>query len=295
MNLFAEPRSPAFADCYFYHTIDLPGVGVVKGEWDLRDTFDDYLGRVPLAGKTVLDVGTASGFLTFEAEKRGASVVSFDLADASTQQLLPFRDKLDFTDRPAWVAKQTAVFERWKNGYWFAHQALGSKARCHYGSIYDLPPALGTFDVVVMGSVLEHLADPISAMASCARLCSDTLILATPAVMTEDRMAEFRGRASRPDDDYTWWTYSVGTYKEVLAMLGFTLDRIVTTNLKFEWVDHPVERPTLVARRVKPGIDAIATGFTLAAPAPTEPPAVPVPPRTIGRKLRSLAKRAVGR
>ena len=60
-------------DCFFYHTLDLPGIGLVEGQWDLRGRFDDYIGDVDLRDKTVLDVGTANGFLTFEAEKRGGA------------------------------------------------------------------------------------------------------------------------------------------------------------------------------------------------------------------------------
>ena len=70
--LYVEPwpvRDPQ--DCHWYHTIDPPS-GSVTGEWDLRNRFDDYVGHVDLSGKRVLDIGTASGFLTWEAERRGA-------------------------------------------------------------------------------------------------------------------------------------------------------------------------------------------------------------------------------
>ena len=70
-------------DCFFYHTMDLPGLGVVPGQWDLRGRFEEYTGGVEFEGKSVLDVGTATGFLSFEAEHKGAArVVSFDMSDA---------------------------------------------------------------------------------------------------------------------------------------------------------------------------------------------------------------------
>src|SRR4051812_37484330 len=68
-------------DCWFYHVMDLPGAGKVGGQWDLRGQVDEYLGGFDFRGKRVLDVGAASGFLTFEMEKRGADVVSFDMKD----------------------------------------------------------------------------------------------------------------------------------------------------------------------------------------------------------------------
>ncbi len=78
--MWAEPRFPELAECLWYHTMDLPGIGMVDGSWDLRETIDNYLGRVDFAGKRCLDIGTASGFLTFEMERRGASAVaSMDL------------------------------------------------------------------------------------------------------------------------------------------------------------------------------------------------------------------------
>ena len=70
--------TPRLDECTWYHSMDLPGIGEVVGAWDLRGRFDDYVGHVALGGKSVLDVGTANGFLSFEAEKRGATVTSFD-------------------------------------------------------------------------------------------------------------------------------------------------------------------------------------------------------------------------
>src|ERR1043165_9012096 len=86
-------------DCFFYHAMELPGFGLVPAHWDLRGRFDDYVGRVDLRGKSVLDVGTATGFLSFEAEKRGAArVVSFDQQDGAEQQFLPFHQKPYYQD-----------------------------------------------------------------------------------------------------------------------------------------------------------------------------------------------------
>ena len=91
--LFAAPRDVSALDgCAFYHLMDLPGVGTVGDHWDLRPTIDAYLGPVSFAGKRVLDVGSASGFLTFEMERRGADVVSFDIVDGADWDCVPFAD-----------------------------------------------------------------------------------------------------------------------------------------------------------------------------------------------------------
>ena len=78
--LFAEPEAVASADdCYFYHVMEIPGHGLVGGEWDLRAGVDDYLGGVDLSAQRVLEIGPASGFLTFHMETAGAAVVSIEL------------------------------------------------------------------------------------------------------------------------------------------------------------------------------------------------------------------------
>src|SRR4051794_22516720 len=83
-DLFAKPlQIQSMTDCLFYHVMDIPHFGTTVGDWDLRGRFDDYIGGVSISGKTVLDIGTSSGFLTFEAEKRSAAeVVSVDVRSA---------------------------------------------------------------------------------------------------------------------------------------------------------------------------------------------------------------------
>lgn len=86
----ATPRSVTdISHCYFYHTIDLPTYGRQNGIWDLIGRFDNYIGNQNLENRTVLDIGTATGFLTFEAEKRGAVVTSFDVGSAEVLSYLP--------------------------------------------------------------------------------------------------------------------------------------------------------------------------------------------------------------
>jgi hypothetical protein len=70
----------------------LPGGQFARGNWDLRNSFEKYTANVQFARKRVLDVGTASGFLSFEAEKRGAEVVSFDSASPKMHAGVPFLD-----------------------------------------------------------------------------------------------------------------------------------------------------------------------------------------------------------
>ena len=249
--LYASPRVITdLSDCYFYHTMDLPEFGLIRAHWDLRGRFDEYIGGVDVKGKTVLDVGTATGFLSFEAEQRGAQVVSFDMAKGSQQTFLPFKDKPYYNDHESWAQKYTAEIERWKNAYWLSHRLLKSQARAYYGDVYHLPETLGRFDVAIVGSVLEHLSDQVTALASIARLTNGTLILVTPLIEDDEPMARFEPRAANPAADYTWWTYSTGVYREVLGMLGFGITAITKGNYYHDYEQRFEERTTLVATRV---------------------------------------------
>jgi SAM-dependent methyltransferase len=247
---YAEPRDVRrLEDCYFYHTLDLPGIGLVKGEWDLRGQFDEYIAGTDLRGKRVLDVGTASGFLTFESEKRGArEVVSFDISDAKYQHLLPFHNTPYVRDHETWRAYQTGVFDRWKNGYWMAHRAFGSKAKAFYGNVYELPEAAGPFDVAILGSVLEHLSNPVNALASVAKLTTETIVVVTDVLETEDNTARLLCDPEKPDASYNWWVLSLGIYRMIFQMIGFEIASFTEAEYRCAW-ECDTRRNTIVAHR----------------------------------------------
>src|SRR5688500_3233743 len=123
-TLYSAPPSlpPALEDCRFYHAVDLPPPALSRpGQWDLRATVDAYLGHYDFVGKRVLDVGTARGFNAFAAEQRGArEVVAFDMDDAARWEILPGAHV-----PPRDEARVRGV-EQDRNGFWYAHHALGS-------------------------------------------------------------------------------------------------------------------------------------------------------------------------
>jgi len=173
-RLFASPRQiTELADCYFYHRFELPGHGVVGGEWDLRGGEDAYLGGVSLEGKRVLEMGTASGYMCRYMESRGAEVVAFDLSTEQSWDLVPFAH----LDVGSLRAEMRNHIHRLNNGWWLAHRLCQSKANVVYGNIYDVPTAIGPVDVATFGAILLHLRDPFHALYNALRLTRETAIV----------------------------------------------------------------------------------------------------------------------
>ena len=227
-SIYADPLPEApLEDCHFYHTLDLPGIGTVTGMWDLRGSFEHYTNGYDFSGKRVLDIGTGSGFLSFSAEAAGArEVVSFDMDTSYRQDFLPFRDSVQYRARDGFAERHNAKIRQWHNAYWLAHSRLGSRAKAYYGDVYDLPAALGQFDVAIVGSILEHLADPVKALASVARRTDGAMLIVTPMLDTDEPIARFMGHREHPAKNHAFWTYSRGTFYHVLGMLGFEMTEI---------------------------------------------------------------------
>jgi hypothetical protein len=248
--IFVEPwPQPKLEDCFWYHTLDLPSGETMQGHWDLRGRFADYTGNVPFTGKRVLDVGTASGFLSWEAESRGAEVVSFDLDHARRQKLLPFKDSVYCTDRVESERQREMFFNSLKRSYWYMHHCLNSRTKVFYGDIENLPRELGHFDIVLFGSVLEHLPDHIQAIGSAA-LLTDMIIITGPLAESEAPIAQFAGHAGHPEANFSFWRYSLAVYREVFGMLGFRIEAVTRASYPFPFSEQDVEIPTIVARRI---------------------------------------------
>lgn len=224
-EIFAAPlKVEDPADCDFYHTMEVPGHGLMTGEWDLRGRVDDYLGKVAFAGQRVLEIGPASGFLTFEMEKRGANVVSVEVTAEHGWDFVPYpAKKLEEVFGP-----RANHMERLKNSYWFSHAAHQSKAKVHYGDVYNLPAALGQFDIAVMGAVLLHCRDPLRIVEQCGKM-------ARLLIITDLFHPDLEGTpvcrllpASQNFLWHTWWQFSTQFFTQFLAVMGFTTAEIST-------------------------------------------------------------------
>jgi hypothetical protein len=266
-SLYASPRKgPKLEDCWFYHTIDLPGHDTIHGAWDLRTGVEEYLGHVCFAGKRVLEMGTASGMLCFAMEKRGAEVVAFDLAPDAAWDLVPHAAHPDLSAALAFKAQE---LERLRNSYWYSHRVLGSRARVVYGSVYAVPAAIGPVDVSTFGSILLHLRDPFLALANAARLTRETVVVTdlapAPTAFARPpwwRRLFHRSRSLRPaclsflpspdqpDQVDTWWRLTPEIVERFLQVLGF--ERCQVSHHTQPYQGQPHDLFTVVAQRTRP-------------------------------------------
>ena len=265
--LYATPQTVDSPEsCFFYHFMDLPELGTVGSTWDLRECSEDYLGRLDYQGKRVLDVGTAGGFLTFEMEKRGADVVSFDLPGVEAWNLVPHYSLQSNWDRV--VSERSKGHQRLRNAYWYAHRALNSRAKVHYGDVYNLPKQLGNFDVVFLGMILPHLRDPFQALFSASRLAADRLIVTNPGSKTSwlgkwIGRKKFQAKFQPSKDNATcdvWWALSDTCIIRMLETLGFEVtDQISCRALCHEnGTVRSRNNQAIVAKRVAGRAEGIA-------------------------------------
>ena len=150
----------------WYHTIEVaPGV-VTPGWFDLRPVMK-HIPWPDVRGKRCLDIATYDGFLAFELERRGAAEVwATDLPNHEDWDWLP-------RDRAKGVAYLDAIAGEKGRGFEIASELRDSKVQRRFMSVYQLDPEeVGKFDVVVCGSLLLHLRDPMRALDAIRRVCS---------------------------------------------------------------------------------------------------------------------------
>jgi tRNA (mo5U34)-methyltransferase len=199
----------------WYHTQEVaPGV-VTPGMFDLRPVVGRYGLPDDLRGTRALDVGTFEGFWAFELEARGAEVVALDV------------DRIQDLDWPPRL--RPSDNGRRGEGFELVRAARDSRVDRVGMSIYDADPERlgGKFDLVLCGSVLIHLRDPMLALERMARLCRGRLILAEEYSRRLDllpflRAAEFRGESPWS----VWWRPSSRTWLAMVRCAGFDAPRV---------------------------------------------------------------------
>lgn len=206
----------------WYHSIDVaPGVAT-HGWFDLRHALE-LIPFPDVRGKRCLDVGTWDGFYAYELERRGAAeVVALDVVDLGALDYPPeVRADPSFDPTTPHTQPRPAGFE-------LLHDLLDSKVEWRGGNIYDLDPAeIGTFDLVVVGSLLVHLRDPVRALDAVRRVTGGSLLsidyVHPPLNLLSRRrpLFELRGESS----DFQWWLASDAGLRQLLNVGGFAVEQ----------------------------------------------------------------------
>jgi tRNA (mo5U34)-methyltransferase len=213
----AELEQDVASNPLWYHVMDL-GSGVVTPGWfDMRPIAAE-LPWPDLTGKRCLDIGTYDGFLAFEMERRGAAQVVATDVDSHDGWDFPVRARVK---GPAYLAEVAGEKGR---GFDIAARALGSRVERRFISVYDLDPdEVGTFDVVVCGSLLLHLRDPFRALEAIRRVCRQWF-LSIEAVDARLSVLQRRRPAFWLNGDRVQWLLpNVAAHDRMLDLCGFDL------------------------------------------------------------------------
>jgi tRNA (mo5U34)-methyltransferase len=201
----------------WYHTLELPGGAATPGWFDLRRV----VGTLPwpdVRGKRCLDVGTYDGFYAFELERRGAAeVVATDIADHEHWDW-PAAARARGGEALALLAGEKG------RGFEVASAALQSSARKVEVSVYDLNPAeFGTFDVVVCGSLMLHLRDPVRALEAIRSVCRSWLLSIEEVSRRLSVVFPNRPVADMSFDEQLcqWWVVNARGHRRLVEIAGF--------------------------------------------------------------------------
>ena len=227
-------------DCDFYHTSELRDGAVMAGPWDLRGREHDYTGGVEFGGTRVLELGPATGHLTFWMEAQGADVVSFDVGYDRMIDLMP-SGREDFR---ALRMDHVPLIGRVQNSWWYLHRDRESKARVAYGNIYDLPGDLGLFDTSVFGAILLHLRDPFTALEQAARRTRGAIVVTEPvdASLPTDTDAMRFHPTGMAENRSVWWSFNPRAIEKMLQRLGFG-NTVVTHHIQKHHFGHRMDEP----------------------------------------------------
>lgn len=238
----------------WYHTVELGQGLVTPGTYDHRTQVPNFRFPEDMSGMDVLDIGSATGFFSFEFERRGAKVVSVDVPSISDYDRFPFEDPKDTIEKLAYMAQDQSaytpdeyeavfgdstpedIYRYVTDGpFKLCHQVLKSGVERRYARIYDVADTdLGPeqFDLVCVGDVLVHTLHPVEALAAVARVCKGTLVLSQH---TFDRLgsrpaAMYVGGEKLGEPNLTWWVPNVACLAQLLKKVGFREVELVGYN-----------------------------------------------------------------
>lgn len=199
-----------FSIDWHYHTMkDSDGQLIWSGQYDLYTIWQHFGIPDNLAGQSVIDIGTASGFFAYECEKRGAlPVVATELPGIDDWDT---RSGIDYDG----VNIPLANF----NDFKFLHNLLHSKVTLHQANICDpLDPALGKFDFVIFGSLMTHIRDLCRALENVRTLTRGRAVIISSYLPGDNNKCLHWIQTPRPFD---WWVPTKSLLPDMLRSVGF--------------------------------------------------------------------------
>jgi tRNA (mo5U34)-methyltransferase len=231
----------------WHHDFEIiPGVRT-HGAYCPDGLWDELQLPADMTGTSLADVGASNGFYSFEARKRGARVVAFD------------------------------VRHKDNSGFGLAQYINGlTDIEHHQINILDVHPGEhGPFDIVLAMGLLYHLPDPYRALANCAALSRERLVIESycidpllPAGLASEPVMRFIPDPRRfPEqgqpnaDPSNFWGFTAACLERMVEDAGFEVRR---TNVRGDrvlidaWRVVPARAATRVsmAYGVQPRVNA---------------------------------------
>ena len=242
-------------ECQFYHTIDLPTYGLIiadgGGKWDLRPFVAEMFKGIIFDGKSVLEVGPASGFLTVEMEKRGAQVTAVEAPYEHAWDIVPFPGC-----RERWADAAQKAWLPCTNSWWFTHEHSRSRANIIYLSAGNISPLrVGSYDVSLMSNVLLHNRDPLKIVTNAADCTKGSVIIIEQFNHDLEQIDQPLCRldpvvnpAAGEENWNMWWRFNKKLFVNYLTIMGFK--RFDHHTYEVNWGDVPIPSFTLAAHRI---------------------------------------------
>ena len=212
MALDTETAMKLIAGRPWHHDFEVaPGVRT-HGSYDPRQLWKLLDLPVDMSGMSVADVGASNGYFSFEARKRGARVVAFD-----------FRHKDN-------------------SGFGLAQHINGmADIEHHQINVLEISSReFGRFDVVLALGLLYHVADPYRALANCAQIAGDRLLVESycidsslgPELANEPVMrfisdpVRFPGPGNLANDRSNFWSFTSTCLRRMTEDVEFEVAQV---------------------------------------------------------------------
>jgi tRNA (mo5U34)-methyltransferase len=246
-------------ECDWYHVLELGDGIVTDGFFDIRSQLYKYCIPEDLTGKRILDIGRASGFFSFEFERRGGDVTATDLPSSLEKEFVGGELTREVWKR--WILERHVPSDMGSDqlgsrmDFFLARAILKSNVKPICLKLNDLSPERfdgQKFDIVFVGSVLNHVKDPAGALEKIFATTSDLCILANPYDPDDNsNIPRMRLIGRSAPSLTTWWMPNLACLKELLYCVGFEEINVVSSDvvLRGRHKDIAVPHAVLHARR----------------------------------------------